>query len=422
MILDLTIELGQAKCLVILGIPAARLSETGYALQHQDVKVLAIEVLFHSTGEIIHQLLVDLAKQIGNPIQILSDHGSDMKKGVELYREHQHPDVIYTYDVTHQMALLLKHELENDDRYQSFLQHCSLTRQRVQQTELYFLLPPKQRTKARYLNMDEHIDWAKRVLHYQEQDDFSQISSVFLWDDEIISAVVNDLDEQTLSQLSAMEQKAYLNAQIFTSTLNQHIAPQMVEQHRPAICQAASVGRKRFQAKLGWLTDYREDIAFYAQLIEIVHVVEKQVKQNGLNQASQATFVESVEGMPLTPRTQQFKKQIVEYLAHEGSMIPENKTLLATSDIIESIFGKYKLFSSERPLKEIGKMVLTIPVFTSEITSDLVKKAMESVSRTDVDEWSDRVFGQSTLSKRRTVFDQQKTTQKVHEKSPRNSR
>jgi len=418
MILDLTIELGPVKCLVILGIPAARLSETGFALQHQDVEVLAIEVLFHSTGEVIHQVLVDITEQVGHPLQILSDHGSDVKKGVELYQEQEHPELIYTYDVTHQMALLLKHELENDDRYHAFLQHCSLTRQRVQQTELYFLAPPKQRTKARYLNMDTHVQWAEHVLYYQEQDDFSQVSPAFLWDAKTISAAPNGLDEQTRAQLSVMEQKPYPDAQTFLSTLSQYVAPEVLEQHGTAICQAASVGRRRFQDKLGWVADYQEDVATYAQLVEIVHTVEKQVKQKGLNQDSQAIFVESIKNVPLTPRVQHFKEQVVEYLAHEGSKIPEDKTLLATSDIIESIFGKYKLFSSERPLKEIGKMVLTIPVFASRITSDLVKKAMESVRRIDVEAWSDRVFGQSMLSKRRAVFDQQKTTQKLCEKPP----
>ncbi len=40
---------------------------------------------------------------------MLSDHGSDLKKGIQLYQEN-YPEVIYTYDVTHAMALLLKHE------------------------------------------------------------------------------------------------------------------------------------------------------------------------------------------------------------------------------------------------------------------------------------------------------------------------
>jgi hypothetical protein len=308
--------------------------------------------------------------------------------------------------------------LENDDRYHAFLHHCCLTRQRVQQTELYFLVPPKQRTKARYLNIDAYVHWAEQVLRYQGQGDFSPISPVFLWDDKTLSAVPDDLEEESLAQLSAMERKAYPDAQTFTRTLSQHLAPQVVERHRLAICQAASVGRRRFQEKFSWLADYQEDIATYAQLVEMVHTAEKQVKQKGLNQASPSTFEESVKHMPLTPRVQHFKQQVVEYLAREGNQIPEDKTLLGTSDIIESIFGKYKLFSSERPLREIGKMVLTIPVFTTQITADLVKRAMESVRKIDVEEWSNRVFGRSMLSKRRSVSDRQKTTPKLCEKPP----
>ncbi|MDM8528316.1 hypothetical protein QUF58_08880, partial [Anaerolineales bacterium HSG24] len=45
MMLDATIELGDLKCLGILGIPMSRLSDTGYALKHLDVDVLELVVL-----------------------------------------------------------------------------------------------------------------------------------------------------------------------------------------------------------------------------------------------------------------------------------------------------------------------------------------------------------------------------------------
>jgi len=38
------IALGSAKCLVILGIPASRLVETGYSPGHHAMQVLAVEV------------------------------------------------------------------------------------------------------------------------------------------------------------------------------------------------------------------------------------------------------------------------------------------------------------------------------------------------------------------------------------------
>lgn len=414
-ILDLTIELGQLKCLVILGIPAARLGETGYALRHQDVEVLDLIVLSHCTGAIIEQTLVDLSEQIGPPRQILSDHGSDVKKGIALYQQ-KNPEVICTYDITHQMALLLKKELAHDDRYQSFVGQCRLTRQQTKQTALYFLAPPKQRLKSRYLNVDSYVDWAQQVWRYQAQDDFSQISLIFTLDEKAITSLGDYLDEQTLAQLSGMKGKEYPDEKTFISTLIQHLGPELFARKGKAICQAADVGRRKFQEKLGWLNEYQEEILLYAQLVQIVHTVEKQVKQDGLNQTSKATFAEKTKEVSLLPRAQQVQEQVLAYLDREGAKIPEGQTLLGTSDIIESIFGKYKLFSTERSLKEIGKMVLMIPVFTARITCDTVQKAMESVRQIDVEEWSDRVFGQSMLSKRRAVFSRQGTTQKLHEK------
>lgn len=161
-IIDLTLELGVAKCLVILGIPQRdwqEIAQQSRGLQHQDVEVLSLEVLAHSSGPVIESTLEYLSQQVGRPVQILADHGSDLKKGIDLYCQ-AHPEVLYTYDVTHQMALLLKHDLSCDEQYQTFLSHCSRSRQQLQQTELAFLMPPSQRSKARYFNVESLVQWA----------------------------------------------------------------------------------------------------------------------------------------------------------------------------------------------------------------------------------------------------------------------
>ena len=57
-ILDLTVELGTAKVLAIVGLLPSRLHalrgrEQGCCLSHRDVECLAREVLEHSNGEVI---------------------------------------------------------------------------------------------------------------------------------------------------------------------------------------------------------------------------------------------------------------------------------------------------------------------------------------------------------------------------------
>lgn len=84
--------------------------------------------------------------------------------------------------------------------------------------------------------------------------------------------------------------------------------------------------------------------------------------------------------------------------------IPVGKTFLATSDVIESIFGKYKNLSSRCPIKQMGQMVLNISLCTMNLATSVIKQALENVRYIDLKDWSSQVFGQSMLSKRKIVF------------------
>ena len=74
----------------------------------------------------ILEKLKKLAECVGTPVQIISDWGSDIKKGINLYKQ-ENPGVILTYDITHKMANLLKKELLPDENFKNFLRQCSLT-------------------------------------------------------------------------------------------------------------------------------------------------------------------------------------------------------------------------------------------------------------------------------------------------------
>lgn len=71
------------------------------------------------------------------------------------------------------------------------------------------------------------------------------------------------------------------------------------------------------------------------------------------------------------------------------------------SDIIESIFGKYKNFSGRSPMKEIGRAALTIPVFTSNVVYNEVEATMETVSADNVRDWLKKNIVESLRAKRK---------------------
>ncbi|WP_292760282.1 hypothetical protein [Nostoc sp. NOS(2021)] len=135
----------------------------------------------------------------------------------------------------------------------------------------------------------------------------------------------------------------------------------------------------------------------------MTRTVETYLKTRGISQQSVTSFefLQSCSDFHINPN---FPQKIVDYLSKESSQIPAEITLLATSDIIESIFGKYKQFSSRCPIKQIGQTVLSISLCTMNLTTSVVKQALETVRYLDLKAWSSQVFGQSMLSQRRTVF------------------
>ena len=113
-LVDLTIQLGTHKCLVILGVPLSQLRYKGYSPDHHDVQVLAVQVLTRCNGKTVARHLSTVSKRVGVPVQIVSDHGADVLAGIRLFQEktRRQKHVIDTHDITHGLALVLKKQLE----------------------------------------------------------------------------------------------------------------------------------------------------------------------------------------------------------------------------------------------------------------------------------------------------------------------
>ncbi|WP_295407102.1 hypothetical protein, partial [uncultured Thiocystis sp.] len=345
-VVDHTIALGTAKCLVILGIPASRLVETGYSPSHQAMQVLAVEMTMHSTGAWVATVLRDVAQRTGLPVQIVADHGSDLHKGITLFQQEQAPNCVETYDISHRLATLLKAELNADDRWNRFLAQCRTTLASFQQTDLAFLLPPRQRTKARFMHFDLHVHWAQQVLAYHDRGDFSAIQrtcvlSVAAWDHlrgRLGVARVRPL--RPLIGHRHPDQTAFCHALQAVSDLTRDDLDE-------PFWDLADTGRARFLEGFAWLRSEREELTVYAQMLEQSKAIQTFLKSEGLHagvcEPLRATLAPPAA---LTPRAADFTDRILAQVAQEAAKIPSGQTWLASSDIIESVFGKYKTFTS----------------------------------------------------------------------------
>lgn len=402
-IADHTIAIGPLKCLVILGIPARALAAVGYRPRHHDLQVLAVECTVQSTGAWVAAVFARVAQRCGVPRQIVADAGSDLRQGIALFQESA-PTCFYTYDISHAIANLLKRDLGVDTHWTAFLHHCRTTLAAWQQTDLAFLLPPRQRTKARFMNLNAHIDWAQRLVAYFDRGDFSAINATCMltwpaW--EVLRVQFGARRVRVLRDLVAIR---YPDRRALALALQRH-SDLPVETLEPTFWALTDIGRQRFLEAFAWLLPYREALVEYTQMMDQSKRIQTHLKSHGI-QTDSRVLLEAVLPPPatLTPRAQSFTALVLAQVEQEAAKLPPGETWLATSDIIESVFGQYKTFTERGPLKDIGKLVLAIPAFIADLTAPLVRQAMESVRTSDVADWAEQHLGTSMLAKRRRAL------------------
>jgi len=176
-IFDLTVETGALKCLLVLGIRLQSLNgRDNFNLSHQDTEVIGIYFTTNSTGQFVNDSLKDAEKKIGNPFAcLLLDQGSDVTKGASIYQSNSKETVVM-HDISHKIAIILERELKNDPKWKIFCDHLSATKLKVQQTiDLAALMPPKLRSKARYMSADVLVSWVER---FQNSKKFGHLDSI----------------------------------------------------------------------------------------------------------------------------------------------------------------------------------------------------------------------------------------------------
>ena len=337
-ILDHTIEFGQKKCLLILGITLENFRKNKYKITHKDVEVLSIDIETKADAFSVKKSLQKCLKKTGIPIQIISDHGTNIWKGISEYIVSASRTIIQTYDVTHKASIILKKQLENNDRWKIFVNNISYTKKSLVHTILAFMAPGKPKEKARWLNLENYLLWAQSSL------------------------------QQAKKKMNKIEQE-------------------------------------KFDEKVLWIKDFKKDIKEWSNMLMMLNILKNEVKVNGLSSCSLRNIDEKLKKSKIKINSiplQETYSEITKYLNEEISGL--KGVFLGCTDIIESVFGKYKNFSAKSPMKEIGKSILTVPVFTSEITPEIIKVAMEETTTKDVNRWLKKNIGKSLLSKRRTFL------------------
>jgi len=335
-IIDHTVQWGNEKCLAILGVRQSALPIAETILNHQDVEPLALLPVTHSNGDVVYQQLEDTISKTGVPRQIVSDHGSDVKSGIEKFCN-KHPETCFIYDITHKSATVLKRELATDTRWSEFIKLAANTRIKVQQTELAAFAPPNQRSKARYMNIGELVKWATDKLLLI---DYHQKDVTFEYDPKVL------VD------------------------------------------------------KLGWLIGYRKDLVQWNELLQVVKETENFVKFQGIYRDCEIDLVLQSTVDIKSKRAKLVRDELLDFVEQQAKKTKAHERLLGSSEIIESVFGKLKKLEQDQSKSGFTLFLLSMAASVAKTTKDVVHNALETVPTKQVFKWFKTNVGQSLHSKR----------------------
>lgn len=327
-IIDHTMQLGEWKCLIIVGIRQEAWNTRHRLLSQEDVDIIDLQPVKTSNEEVVYRQLETAARKTGIPREIVSDNGRDLQAGVkEFCKVHSH--TVWLYDIKHKTANLLEHELLKDASWKAFLEQVNLFKQRVSVTALACLLPPQQRGKARYMNVDVLVEWATK-------------------------------------------HQALLNC--------------------PQVLAAATLDPTVVQEKLGWLRRFTKTLHRWREVLEVIEIVEHYVRHKGIH-AQAAHEMRAILRQPASNAARRIRRQLLDFIAEEARQTHTDECLLGSSEVLESIIGKFKHLAGDRGQHGLTGIMLSIGALVGKVTLSAVVAAMTAVTNRDVWKWCQSHLG-----------------------------
>jgi hypothetical protein len=199
-LVDHTVQIGSQKLFVILGCPLRDVPFGKRNLGLADLRLIALVPMEQATHARVDAELEKATVRTGVPRLIVSDHGSDVKKGVEDFQQ-RHPSMVQVHDVVHYGANVLENRWQRDPRWHELLRQLQQTNQKLRQTTEAYLLSPTLRPKARFMNVGPLLRFTRRVLGLLEREPANErVVEKYGWLRDYREALAGWEEEQRLVQ------------------------------------------------------------------------------------------------------------------------------------------------------------------------------------------------------------------------------
>ncbi len=241
-------------------------------------------------------------------------------------------------DCTHEIANCAKKMLSNDDALNDLIKQMNATRAKWVLGQNSPYLPPTMRIKCRFHQVFEICKWAEKML------------------------------------------------------LNWSKLPHEVK------------------AELGYVAKNRELIGLFGQLHSLVGLFSGIFKHKGISLHTRQLWQKSCDewekeilakGQVIHRKATFFKQSLNDYLQRQTEALPDFDQILCCSDVIESLFGKYK---NKGGCRIISDDILNIAAYGKNLAQQDIETALLATSTKDIADWKTDFTIESTLKLKQKIF------------------
>lgn len=338
-------QIGTEKVLQILGIRASRLPPPGQTLRLQDLRVLAVVPGTNWKREDVRREYGKLAKQIGTPRYLVTDGAVELRESADVLTI-PGKKLTVLRDMKHYAANTFEKLIGKSERFGQYLSQLGRTRSAIQQTELSHFTPPPQKPKARFMNLGPTLRWGQMISHH-------------------------------LSDCRSMSREG--------------------------------ITARRMNDKLGWVRDFRADLACWNRCQEVMQASLKFINQQGVYRGAAGTLKELLDCLASEHSrhcelSATMASKLIEFVKESEAELGDGERAWLSTENLESSFALFKRLEGQQSKGGFTSLVAAMPMLLTDWTAELVRKSLPAVSVTQMKQWVRQELGTTLTSKRVAAY------------------
>ena len=335
-IIDVTIKKGCSKLLTVLRVPLNIYEQRLGGISISEVEVVAIFASKTWNKYIVCEKLYDVFKKIGTPFQLILDGGGDLNAGVNLLKQ-KYPEFKGIHIVRDITHLF-----------------ANLLKKKYKDNEIFKLFTKGLKTTGALLRQTRLSTLCPPKLRSIGR--FQSIIRSVEW---------------------------ALNAINFYKIHKRDIP---------------SKYQKLLSKSFSWLIEIYDFLTTFRQECILLNSIQKLTKINGMNQNIYKKCMDEINNSKISIELKEKIIMILKKYLRSASLLGQK--INVSSDVIESLFGVYKLIFERSKSTDIASTALYLPILSGEITQQLVKNAINNCSINHVKNWEKEHLPETEHSKR----------------------